>query len=67
MTSDHLLNKAAAYLHRLCLEIPSRRVGTDGNRAATDFFAGLMSSFGFQTECPAFDCIDWTQAGPIWR
>ena len=55
--------KAAGYLRRLCLEIPGRRVGTDGNRAATDFFAGLVSSFGFETECPAFQCIDWTQAG----
>jgi len=62
MTST-LSDKAAGYLHRLCVEIPGRRVGTDGNRAATDFFAGLVSSFGFETECPAFACIDWAQAG----
>ena len=63
MTSTHLSDKAAAYLYKLCLEIPGRRVGTDGNRAATELFAGLMSSFGFETQCPAFACIDWTQAG----
>jgi len=63
MTSTLLTDKAAGYLHRLCLEIPGRRVGSDGNQAATDFFAGLVSSFGFETECPAFECIDWTQSG----
>jgi aminopeptidase YwaD len=47
-------------LRRLCLEIPSRRVGSEGNRAATDFFASVVASFGFETESPAFDCIDWT-------
>ncbi len=62
MTST-LSDKAAGYLHRLCLEIPGLRVGSDGNRAATDFFANLVSSFGFETECPAFECIDWTQSG----
>jgi len=63
MVSALLSDKAAAYLHRLCVEIPGRRVGTEGNLAATDFFAGIVSSFGFDTECPTFACIDWTQAG----
>jgi aminopeptidase YwaD len=58
-----LSDKAAAYLQRLCVEIPSRRVGSEGNRAATDFFAGVVASFGFETECPQFDCIDWIQEG----
>jgi aminopeptidase YwaD len=50
-------------LRKLCLEIPSRRVGSVGNRAATNFFAGLVASFGFATETPAFDCMDWSQEG----
>jgi len=50
-------------LHKLCLEIPSRRVGSAGNRAATDFFARSVASFGFQTESQRFDCIDWTSEG----
>jgi len=58
-----LSEKAETYLRRLCLEIPNRRVGSEGNRAATDFFAGIVASFGFETESPAFDCIDWTQDG----
>lgn len=63
MASLDLSEKAAWYLRRLCLEIPSRRVGSEGNRAATDFFAGLVASFGFATESTTFDCMDWSQEG----
>lgn len=59
MTSAFLTEKAQGYLQRLCVDIPSRRVGSQGNRAATDFFAGVMASFGFATESPQFDCMDW--------
>jgi aminopeptidase YwaD len=63
VASVDLSEKAKSYLQRLCVEIPSRRVGSDGNRAATDFFAGLVAQFGFATESPEFDCIDWSQDG----
>ena len=63
MEATVLSDKAALYLRTLCLEIPGRQVGSAGNQAATRFFADLVSSFGFETECPAFECIDWTQAG----
>jgi aminopeptidase YwaD len=63
MPPDHLIDKADSYLHTLCVEIPSRRVGSAGNRAATDFFARTAESFGFSTESPPFDCIDWQHAG----
>jgi aminopeptidase YwaD len=58
-----LSEKADTYLRRLCLEIPNRRVGSPGNRAATAFFAEGVASFGFETESPVFDCIDWSQGG----
>ena len=45
------------------MEIPNRRVGSKGNRAATDFFAEIIASFGFHADCPEFDCIDWTEDG----
>ena len=57
------IRKAKSYLHKLCLEIPTRRVGSKGNRTATDFFASIVSSFGFETESPLFNCIDWEQQG----
>lgn len=65
MTLDRLREEAESYLGKLCVEIDSRRVGSAGNRAATDFFAGVVSSFGFVTESPAFDCVDWNQEGII--
>jgi aminopeptidase YwaD len=38
-------------------------VGSEGNRLATRFFGGVVSSFGFSTESVPFDCIDWTREG----
>ena len=63
MTSTLWSNKASTYLRRLCVQISSRRVGSAGNRAATDFFAYRVASFGFATESTEFECMDWTQAG----
>jgi len=63
MTISHLTEKAEAYLYQLCVEIPSRRVGSPGNRAATDLFAAIAASFGFEVETPEFDCIDWQGEG----
>jgi aminopeptidase YwaD len=61
MPSVLLSETAEMYLRKLCLEIPSRRVGSEGNRAATDLFASIVASFGFETESLEFDCIDWLQ------
>jgi aminopeptidase YwaD len=58
-----LSEKASQYLQRLCLQIPSRRVGSAGNRDATAWFAATLDSFGFEIDCPAFDCIDWYDGG----
>jgi aminopeptidase YwaD len=63
MASLTLAEKAEDYLMKLCQEIPERRVGSPGNRAATDFFSAQMAGFGFQVDCPSFECIDWTQSG----
>lgn len=61
MTPDHLADKAEAYLQKLCVKITSRRVGSPGNRTATTFFAEAMAAFGFEIECPEFECIDWAR------
>jgi aminopeptidase YwaD len=50
---------AETHLRKLCLEIPGRHVGSPGNQAATDYFARIAVSFGFQVETQAFDCMDW--------
>lgn len=63
MDTINLSETGEKYLRRLCLEIPTRRVGSEGNRKATDFWAEVVASFGFQIESPSFACIDWTQNG----
>jgi aminopeptidase YwaD len=60
MNRHHLSKKAETYLQRLCLDIPHRRVGSEGNRAATEFFAQTVASFDCAVECSEFDCLDWT-------
>ncbi len=60
---NNLSPKAATYLQKLCVEIPNRRVGSQGNQTATDFFAEVVESFGFEVEKPAFACMDWNSTG----
>lgn len=57
--------KAESYLHNFCVEIDNRRVGSVGNRAAVDFFADTVASFGFETETPWFECMDWVGEGAV--
>ncbi len=63
MINNPLSKKAENYLKKFCREIPTRQVGSKGNQTATDFFASIVASFGFETESPVFDCIDWMQEG----
>ncbi len=55
--------KADHYLHYLCIELPTRAVGSQGNRAATRFFADRLAEAGFYVELSDFDCMDWTGEG----
>ncbi len=59
MTTDHLSEQAEIYLDKLCNDLPNRRVGSRGNRMATDFFKDSIRAFGFKTEQRHFDCMDW--------
>ena len=63
MAYTNLERKATAYLFQLCVEIDNRRVGSAGNRAATDLFAAAVAAHGWTTECPSFECIDWQHQG----
>jgi aminopeptidase YwaD len=59
----HLSRQAELILQKLCVDIPDRRVGSEGNRIATNYFATTAASFGFEVETPSFECIDWTEGG----
>ncbi len=58
-----MTEKAQHYLRHLCVDIPNRCVGSVGNRAATEFFRKTIASFGFRTQSPPFDCMDWREEG----
>jgi aminopeptidase YwaD len=55
--------RALHFLHDLCDRYPDRRVGSPGNKAATDLFSSTVRSNGFEVETPEFDCIDWLGEG----
>ncbi|HOU24768.1 MAG TPA: M28 family peptidase [Anaerolineae bacterium] len=63
MKRQRLIELASDLLERFCLDIPTRPVGRDGNRRATDLFAARMRSCGFDVSCPEFRCIDWATEG----
>jgi aminopeptidase YwaD len=63
MMTRLLAARAADYLERLCVAIPTRRVGSAGNRAATAFFGEVARTNGFEVETPEFRCIDWIDEG----
>ncbi|HUF00623.1 MAG TPA: hypothetical protein VMN99_15315 [Anaerolineales bacterium] len=60
-----LVEKATQYLYTLCNQIPNRRVGSEGNQLAAAFFAKVVRSFGFDVDCPEFECVDWQSDGAI--
>ncbi len=65
MMTSNLSDKARQYLRTLCAGISSRRVGSKGNRAATDYVAHSFTALRWQVECPSFACIDWNQQGAV--
>ena len=58
MNSGSLESSASRYLHELCVNIPSRRVGSQGNQQATAYFKSVLQQFNFRAESQPFDCID---------
>jgi aminopeptidase YwaD len=67
MSDIDLADKARTYLRQLCVDIPNRRLGAPGNRAATAWFAETIGALGLHTERPGFDCLDWVSEGASLR
>ncbi len=57
--NDDYLAKAKSYLDVLCNVKPNRRVGSLGNRAATDFLIKTLSSWGYTVDAAPFECLDY--------
>lgn len=60
MNNANLIERARIHLQRLCADLPHRAVGSAYNRQATDYFAGVLRSLGWEARTPGFECIDWT-------
>jgi len=56
--------RAEAYLATLCGVQPNRRVGSPGNRAATDSFAQTVQPWGYELDTTPFPCLDF-QSGEV--
>lgn len=67
MTTDPLAERAAAHLQHLCVRIPTRVVGSQGNRDATAYCADVCRAAGWTVETPTFDCTHWTESGAELR
>ncbi len=52
-----------SYMQKLCVDIPERPVGSEGNRRATAFFEREISSLGWKTDVADFEAIDWEDGG----
>lgn len=63
MKNKTLYQKSLSYMKTLCGEIPTRSVGSQGNRDATSFFESAVASLGWHTEVDELDVIDWEEGG----
>jgi aminopeptidase YwaD len=63
MTLDRLTVRVAEHLQHLCVEIPTRTVGAQGNRDATAYASAALKSLGWEVDTPAFQCMDWSESG----
>lgn len=53
------IEKAKEYLNIICGVKPNRRTGSQGNRAATDFFASRIKEWGYDIDATPFSCLDY--------
>ncbi len=57
--------KAKSYLETLCNVQPNRRVGSPGNKAATNFFKEKVEEFGYLVDDTPFNCLDYQSNKPV--
>ncbi|UGV41476.1 M28 family peptidase [Methanococcoides orientis] len=57
--NEEYSEKAKVYLNALCDVKPTRSTGSAGNREATDFFARIVSPYGYAVESESFSCMDF--------
>jgi aminopeptidase YwaD len=63
MSLDSLAARASEHLQRLCVDFPTRTVGSQGNRDAVAYAAAFLQTLGWTVETPSFQCMDWSESG----
>ena len=51
------------HLDKICLNLPERPTGSQGNRLATKYFYDQLSKFGWDLESTKFTAMDWEENG----
>ena len=64
MKPDQYASKSGSYIQAFCSVKPNRRTGSPGNRAATDFFADTIRTYGYQLDAVPFECLDHIRGEP---
>jgi len=59
MNRNEYLQKAETYLQTLCRVKPNRRLGSQGNREATNYVSQLMKQWNFEIDTTQFECLDY--------
>lgn len=62
-----MTRKCEEYLRKLCLDIPERPVGSEGNRRATAFFKKIVEDLGWEVESTPFQAMNWQHGGADFR
>ena len=63
MDKKRLVKEAKGHLGVLCSDIGERRVGSEGNRRATDYVKRKFSEAGWQVQETQLDVMDWQSQG----
>jgi len=56
-------NACQNHLNKICINLPERPTGSQGNRLATKYFFDQVSQFGWEVESTKFTAMDWEENG----
>ncbi|MBN1310314.1 MAG: M28 family peptidase [Anaerolineae bacterium] len=62
MEQDQLESKLSSHLHRLCVEIGPRPIGSPANQAAADYIRDAFRGAGLDVEEQPYACTAWEHA-----
>lgn len=64
MKINNFTQKAKYYLAELCVKIPNRRLGSIGNKIATDFFKNTIQNWNYKIDTTKFKCLNYKADKP---